>query len=145
MKADGSGVTQLTRANDLPAQAALWSPSSKQVAYTLQTGSGCTQITAVNLDGTNPQNLPVPLSGATGIAVDPTNQKIYFGSFNASGLLQMNYNGTGLTAVVNNGGNVGAVAIDLENGHVYFGGNGISAGRVKILKYGWIAPPASVL
>jgi len=46
-------VTQLTRANDLPAQAALWSPSSKQVAYTLQTGSGCTQITAVNLDGTN--------------------------------------------------------------------------------------------
>jgi len=53
MNADGSGVTQLIQANDLPSQAALWSPSGKQVAYISQTGNGWMQIMAVNMDGTN--------------------------------------------------------------------------------------------
>jgi Tol biopolymer transport system component len=53
MNSDGSGVTQLMQAKDPPAQAALWSPDGKQVAYTLPTGNGWTQIVAVNMDGTN--------------------------------------------------------------------------------------------
>ena len=53
MNTDGSGVMQLIQANDPPAQAALWSPSGKQVAYISQTGNGWMQIVAVNMDGTN--------------------------------------------------------------------------------------------
>ena len=55
MNSDGSGVTQLTQANDPPAQSALWSPSGKQVAYTSQTGNGWMQIVIVNIDGSNPR------------------------------------------------------------------------------------------
>jgi len=53
MNSDGSGVTQLMQAKDPPAQAALWSPDGKQVAYTLPTANGYMQIVAVNIDGTN--------------------------------------------------------------------------------------------
>ncbi|MGB8213328.1 MAG: hypothetical protein WCE68_07190 [Anaerolineales bacterium] len=53
MNADGSGAAQLIQPDDPPAQAAFWSPSGRQVAYTSQTGNGWMQIVAVNVDGTN--------------------------------------------------------------------------------------------
>ena len=63
MNSDGSGVTQLTQANDPPVAGISWSPDGKQVAYSTGSANGWGQITAIHIDGTDRREI------ATG---DPT-------------------------------------------------------------------------
>ncbi len=85
--------------------------------------SGTDGVWWADLNGTN-SNVSQILSygdiDPSGIAVDPSGGKIYYGFFSGSGLYRANLNGSSPSEIVSTTQYIGAIALDLTNNKVYW-------------------------
>jgi len=85
-------------------------------------------IVRANFDGTGQQVVVSDVPTATSMAIDPVNQVIYWTSSAGlangdGGVYRVNFDGTGFAEIFLQGSNLdtGGLALDLANGHIYFG------------------------